>query len=480
MTHDILKATGAELVCGDGRQRFTGISIDSRTIAADELFVAIRGDVHDGHRFILNVIDRGVRGLVVDRRHLDALPEAARAAGRVTCATVADTTRALGDLGAFHRHRSRAAVIAVTGSNGKTSTRRMIAAVLSQRFRVLEADRNLNNQIGVPLTLFRLALEHEWAVLELGTNMPGEIARLAHICAPEVGVITNIGPAHLEGLGSLEGVLAEKSALLSGLRAGGRAVLNADDPRLRPLAQGLGRQAVLFGLSADATVQAARIQDSADGVDFELLLPAETVPIHLNAHGRFMVQNALAAAAAGHLLGLAGAEIAAGLKRFAPVAGRMQVHNLSDGIILIDDTYNANPASMEAALAVLASLRSDGRSILVAGDMRELGDAAGRMHREIGRLAAGTGVGRLFACGELAAETAAGAHSGGMAAADIVVGTRADIEHALLEVLRPADRVLVKGSRAMGMEHIVRAIEDWSNPRMSRAAESETRHRLKE
>ena len=469
-TPDILKATGAELVCGDGRQRFTGISIDSRTIAADELFVAIRGEVHDGHRFVPDVLGRGVRGLLVDRRHLDALPEAARTAGRLACAAVADTTRALGDLGAFHRNRSRAAVIAVTGSNGKTSTRRMIAAVLSQRFRVLEADRNLNNQIGVPLTLFRLAPEHEWAVLEFGTSMPGEIARLAHICTPEIGVITNIGPAHLEGLGSLEGVLAEKSALLFGLRTGGRAVLNADDPRLRKLAQGPGPQALLFGLSPDAAVRAARVQDTAAGLDFELMLPAESVRIHLNAHGRFMVQNALAAAAVGHLLGLSGAEIAAGLERFAPVAGRMQVSRLSDGITLIDDTYNANPASMEAALAVLDSLRSGGRSILVAGDMRELGGEAGRMHREIGRLAARTGVSRLFACGDLAAETAAGARSGGMAAADIVIGARADIERALLEVLRPADRVLVKGSRVMGMEHIVRAIQDWSN----------TRHRLKE
>jgi UDP-N-acetylmuramoyl-tripeptide--D-alanyl-D-alanine ligase len=462
---DILNATGAELVCGDGRQRFTGLSIDSRTIEAGELFVAIRGAVHDGHRFIPEVLGRGVRGLIVASRHRDALPEAARAAGRVACAAVSDTTRALGDLGAFHRNRSRAALVAVTGSNGKTSTRRMTAAVLSQRFRVLEAERNLNNQIGVPLTLLRLAPEHEWAVLELGTNLPGEIARLAQICTPEIGVITNIGPAHLEGLGSLEGVLAEKSALLSGLRAGGRAVLNADDPRLRPLAQGPGRKTLLFGLAADAAVRAARVQETAAGVDFELVLPAETVPVHLNAHGRFMVQNALAAAAVGHLLGLSGAEIAAGLGRFAPVAGRMQVSRLADGIILIDDTYNANPASMEAALAVLGGLKSGGRSILVAGDMRELGAEAGRMHREIGRLAARTGVGRLFACGDLATETAAGARSGGMAAADIVTGARADIEHALLEALRPADRVLIKGSRAMGMEHVVRAIKDWSNTR---------------
>jgi UDP-N-acetylmuramoyl-tripeptide--D-alanyl-D-alanine ligase len=478
--HDILKATGAEPVCGDGRQSFTGISIDSRTIETGELFVAIRGEVHDGHRFVPDVLDRGGRGLLLDRRGLDVLPEAARAEGRVACAVVADTTLALGKLGAFHRNRCQAGVIAVTGSNGKTSTRRMTAAVLSRRFRVLEADRNLNNQIGVPLTLFRLAPEHDWAVLELGTNMPGEIARLAHICTPEIGVITNIGPAHLERLGSLEGVLTEKSALLSGLRAGGRAVLNADDPRLRRLAEGFGPQAVLFGLSAEAAVRAAGVQDTEAGIDFELMLPTERVRIHLAAHGRFMVQNALAAAAVGHLLGLSGAEIAAGLERFTPVSGRMQVSRLADGITLIDDTYNANPASMEAALAVLASLKSGGRSILVAGDMRELGGNAGRMHREIGRLAARTGVSKLFACGDLAAETAAGARSGGMAAADIVIGSRADIAQSLLKVLQPSDRILVKGSRVMGMEHIVRTIRDWSNSRTSSATGQETRLRLKE
>ena len=459
---DIVKATGGDLLWGDPRQGAGGISIDSRTMATGELFVAIRGEVHDGHRFIPEAIDRGAAGLVVDRRGREALPAEIGDRERVFCVAVADTTRALGDLAAFHRNRSAAAVVAITGSNGKTSTRRMTAAVVSRRYAALEADRNLNNQIGVPLTLLRLTAEHRWAVLELGTNQPGEIARLAEICAPEIGVITNIGPAHLEGLGSMEGVLAEKSALLRGLRPGGRAVLNADDPRLRSLIADMGSAAVGFGVSSDAAVRAVGAVNTAAGIDFELVLPDAAVAVHLHAHGRFMVQNALAAAAVGSLLGLCAAEIADGLARFTPAAGRLQVSELAGDIHLIDDTYNANPASMQAALDALASLRGAQRGILVAADMRELGAEAAALHRDLGRMAAARGICKLFVCGDFSAEVAAGAHAAGMPAADIVTGSRAEIQATLLAELKPGDWVLVKGSRAMNMDHVARSIRQWA------------------
>jgi UDP-N-acetylmuramoyl-tripeptide--D-alanyl-D-alanine ligase len=461
--NDILKATGGELLCGDPRQEAGGISIDSRTLTAGHAFAAIRGEVHDGHRFIPEAIARGAAGLVVDHRGRDARPAGACGQGRVFCVAVPDTTRALGDLAAFHRRRCPAAVVAITGSNGKTSTRRMTAAVVSQRFPTLEAEGNLNNQIGVPLTLLRLTAEQRWAVIELGTNQPGEIARLAEICTPEIGVITNIGPAHLEGLGSMEGVLAEKSSLLHGLRPGGRAVLNADDPRLRGVLADLGSAALAFGVSSDAAVRAAGAVETALGIDFELILPEESAAVHLDAHGRFMVQNALAAAAVGSLLGLSAAEIAAGLSRFSPVAGRMQVSELPGGIRLIDDTYNANPASMQGALDALSALRGPNRGVLVAADMRELGAAAAALHRELGRMAAARGTGKLFACGDFSAEVAAGAAAAGMPAADIVTGSRAEIQAALLAELKPGDWVLVKGSRAMGMDHVVRAIRQWAD-----------------
>jgi UDP-N-acetylmuramoyl-tripeptide--D-alanyl-D-alanine ligase len=459
---DILEATHGDLVAGDRDRSFGSISIDSRRINATEVFVAIRGAVHDGHRFIREVLERGVRGLVVGRSRVNDLPAALRQAGHAACVAVADTTRALGDLAAYHRKRSPARVIAITGSNGKTSTRRMAAAVVSRRFVVLEPAKNLNNQIGVPLTLFNLGPRHEWAVLELGTNLPGEIARLAEICTPDVGLITNIGPAHLEGLGSLEGVLREKGSLLAGLAPGGRAALNADDPRLRRLAGEHGAEPLLFGLASDAAVRAEGVAETARGIDFELALPGHRGTVRLRAHGRFMVHNALAAAAVGHLLGLSFEDIRNGLEQFSPVPGRMSVSTLSGGIHLIDDTYNANPASMEAAIATLHHLRGASRGLLVVGDMRELGPASAVLHRDLGRLAARTGVFKLLACGDFAAEVAAGAGEGGMAAADIATGSQADIGSVLLRELRAGDWVLVKGSRSMGMEAIVSAVRKWA------------------
>ncbi len=455
---DILAATGGELVCGDRRQAFGGLSIDSRTIAADEAFIAIRGGTHDGHAFVDKVIDAGIRGLIVAGDGAGEAIAAARAQGRTACVAVADTTRALGDLGAFHRRRSPAAVAAVTGSNGKTSTRRMIAGILSQRFSVLEPERNLNNQIGLPLTLLRLTRQHQWAVLELGTNMPGEIARLAEICTPDIGVITNIGPAHLEGLGSLEGVLREKAALLAGLAPGGRAVLNADDPRLRQLTTA-PLPPVGYGLAPGLDVRAERVQEGAAGIDFELQLFGERTAVHLNALGRFMVHNALAAAAVGHLTGFSAEEIREGLARFSPVAGRMQLCPITGGIRLIDDTYNANPDSMGAALRALQSLRGADRGVFVAGEMRELGPDSAAMHRETGRMAGRTGIHRLYACGPFAAEVAEGAREAGLTADSVVTGSRGAITRALLADLRPGDWVLVKGSRAAGMEEVVAALK---------------------
>jgi len=268
----------------------------------------------------------------------------------------------------------------------------------------------------------------------------------------------------LEGLGSLEGVLREKSARRAGLAPGGRAVLNADDPRLRPLAGASGAGALLFGRSADAAVRAEQIQETGLGIRFELLLPEQRTPVQLRAFGRFMVHNALAAAAVGYALGLDVADIRAGLEAFIPVGGRMDVSELTGGIHLIDDTYNANPASMEGAMDTLHRLRGTARSLLVLGDMRELGRDAAARHREVGRLAARSGTAKLLACGDFAADVAAGARQGGMAAADIVIGSRAEVQAALLQVLQAGDWLLVKGSRAMGMEAVVRAVRDRFEP----------------
>ena len=233
---EIMEATGGALLCGDLRRSFSGVSIDSRNISADNVFVAITGEIHDGHAFASAVVDQGVSGLVVSRQKAVQMPLTTWKKNNIACIAVEDTTRALGDMAAFNRLRSHVSVVAITGSNGKTTTRRMTAMILDRQYNTLTAIGNFNNDIGLPLTLLGLSSGHQWAVLELGTNNPGEIARLADICSPDIAVLTNIGPAHLEGLGSIEGVMQEKGDLLKSLAPGAQAILNADDSRVIQLA----------------------------------------------------------------------------------------------------------------------------------------------------------------------------------------------------------------------------------------------------
>lgn len=462
-TADLLTATGGELLCGDRRQVFTGICIDSRRMDRGSLFVAIRGQVHDGHGFIPDVVAGGVRGIIADRSRIESLGLDALKRQAVVVIAVKDTTRALGDLAGFNRRRAGISVAAITGSNGKTSTKEMTAAVLSRRYRTLATSGNLNNEIGMPLTLLKLEPAHQWAVLELGMNHPGEIRRLAEICRPDVGVITNIGPAHLEGLGSIDGVMRAKGELLEKIKPDGAAILNADDPKLRELAKKTRLAVTFFGLSHDASVRARSVKSTATTVRFRLVFPAEDVDIALTATGRFMLYNALAAAAVGLTQGFSAAEIKTGLENFKPVGGRMNIIRTRKKVTIVDDTYNANPASMQAAIAALSELKRSGRGILVLGDMRELGSQAETLHKEIGALAARTHAHRLYFTGDQAEAVKAGAMAEGLAADFIFNGTHAEILEDLTARLAAGDWVLVKGSRAMGMEKIVAGLREWAD-----------------
>jgi UDP-N-acetylmuramoyl-tripeptide--D-alanyl-D-alanine ligase len=461
---EILKATGGDLLCGDeDRSRvFAKVSIDSRSISAGDLFVAIVGEVHDGHRFANDVVEQGVGGLVVARDKTAALPISEWRARRIACVAVADTTRALGDLAAFHRSRTDVALVAITGSNGKTTTRQMTAGVVAQKFSTLSTIGNYNNQVGVPLTLLRLAPEHAWAVVELGTNSPGEIARLARICSPDIGVITNIGPAHLEGLGSLDGVMREKEQLIDHLKTGGRAVLNADDRRVARIADRTEEKVLLFGLSESAAVRATKIQEKISGISFSLNLPGESLTVDMKVPGQFMIINALAAAAVGQLLELSAKEIKSGLEAFKPAWGRMNIFQTANGIHIIDDTYNANPDSMQAAIATLNGLRANNRSVLAAGDMLELGSQAESLHRQVGARAATADINKLCVTGEYAEAVAAGAKDAGMKGENIVIGSQEKILSHLKDFLRAGDWVLIKGSRGAKMENIVKGIKAWA------------------
>ena len=452
---DVVRWTGGTLVAGDAGGACRGVGIDSRRVGPGELFVAIRGPRHDAHAFLADAIAAGAAALLVERDA--ALPAALGGAAAIA---VDDTTRALGALAAGHRRGFRGPLVAVTGSNGKTTTKEMCAAILSAGAPCLKTEGNLNNQFGLPLTLLRLGPEHRAAVVEIGMNHPGEIAPLAAIAAPTVAVVTNVGTAHIENMGSREGIAREKGALFEALGPDGVAVANADDPLV--LAQ-LGRtraRALRFGSAPGADLRAEGVTPlGAGGVAFELATPAGRAAVRVAGVGRIPVVNALAAAAAALAAGAPLDQIAAGLASYRPPAGRLEPLALPRDVIVLNDSYNANPQSMEVALRSLAELKGGRRALAVIGDMGELGATAPDAHRAAGRLAAELGLDFVFALGEHAGEVVAGALEGGMDRARAISSLDADeITARIRAVLRGSDRVLVKGSRAMRMERIVQAL----------------------
>jgi UDP-N-acetylmuramoyl-tripeptide--D-alanyl-D-alanine ligase len=338
----------------------------------------------------------------------------------------------------------------------------MTAAVVSRRYETLSTRKNFNNDIGLPLTLLDLSPEHRWAVVEMGMNAPGEIRRLAEIGRPDIGVITNIAPAHLEGVGSIDGVMNAKGELLAGLAADGTAVLNADDPRVLQLAERTDRRVLLYGLSPTAAVRAVDPAPTHRGSRFTLVLPDANVTVDLKAPGTFMIVNALAAAAVGHLTGIPATEIGRGLENFEPAEGRMTFVPTRMGLTLVDDTYNANPGSMAAALETVRVMRGANRSLFVMGDMKELGRHAEDLHRQVGALAVRSGVTAVFVTGEFAGAVAAGAAGEGLPAERIVTGSKTELVRRLTAVLEPGDWVLIKGSRSMAMEEVFQALKQWA------------------
>lgn len=447
----IAEAVGG-IVIGSSEGRVAGVSTDSRTVEPGELFVPLRGERFDGHRFIEMAVARGVRVLLAEPAHCDpeALPPG------ITCITVTDTLRALGDLAAFHRNRFAVPVVAVTGSNGKTTTKEMLAAILRRTGDGLKTAGNLNNLIGLPQMVLQLNGGHRWAVLEMGMSEPGEIDRLAEIARPDVGIVTNVAPAHLQSMGTVAAVAAAKGELFIRLRRGNTAVFNADDPLVAGLPTPDGVRRISYGLG-DAQVRAEKVEARGrEGQTFTLSLPSAMIPVKLRAFGRHNVLNALAAATAAHVLGLGPDEIKAGLESFAPVDKRFSPEEIG-GIMLIDDSYNANPASMRAALGTVAELK-EGRGIAVLGDMLELGDSSPAAHEEVGRQAARC-VERLYLMGSLAECVARGALAEGLPAESIFLAkSHVEIVDDLLGTIRPGDCILVKGSRGMRMETVAEGL----------------------
>lgn len=456
---EIVKVIGARPRSGrpPARGGIRRLCTDSRGVRRGDLFVALAGERFDGHRFVAAALRRGAVGAVVqDGATLEPRPPA-----RAWLLEVPDTLRAYQDLAAHHRRRFAIPVVAVTGSNGKTTTKNMIADVLRQRWRTLKTEGNLNNRIGVPQTLLGLQPQHRAAVIEMGVDHPGQTTRLCEIARPTAGIITNIGPDHLEFFGTLEVSARAKGELIDCLPEDGALALNADDEFYGVLAARATGRVVAFGLSQLAQVRAVDVaHDARRGMTFRLVLPGRPrgVRMTLPAHGLHNLSNALGAAAVGHALGVGAAAIVKGLARFKPAAMRSQVLTLH-GVKVVDDCYNANPASMEAAIDLLVALGGSGRSLAVLGDMLELGPESLALHREVGALVAGRGVCTLIVAGTLGRAIAEGARAAGMRADQIHAASDARDAGVLARRLaRKGDVVLVKGSRAMRLETVVEAL----------------------
>lgn len=422
---------------------FAGVSTDTRTLAEGNLFVALQGPNFDGHDYVQCATELGAAAAAISKTVTADLP----------CLEVADTRIALGRLAQHWRQRFTLPVVAVTGSNGKTTVKEMLASILGLCGPTLATAGNFNNDIGLPHTLFRLDNQHQYAVLELGANHPGEIASLAQLAIPDVAIVNNAGPAHLEGFGSLDGVARAKGELFESLSDAGVAVVNADD-RFAPLWKKLvAQRAVIdFGLDQPAAIS-GKWQPELTGSRLQLTTPGGEITTILNVPGRHNVMNALAASAAAIALGIDKAIIAQGLAAFRPVNGRLQVQPGLHGCRLIDDTYNANPASLQAALDVLA--QQPGQRWLVLGDMGELGADSREFHAQVAHAARSAGVERVFVLGELAKLTATEFGSGAVASNNMD-----ELISAIRQLLQADVTLLIKGSRAMHMERLVTALAD--------------------
>ena len=421
------------------------VTTDSRAVPPDAVFWGIRGSRHDGSDFAADASCRGASVSVVSAT--------AKTTGCGPRIVVSDPLAALTSLAHQVRSRYEGLVIGVTGSVGKTTTRDMLHMILSTAYEGLQSERNFNNDVGVPLTLLRLARQHEFAVLELGARQAGEIARLCQIVQPEVGVVTCIGETHLESFGSLETIAQTKWELVDALPPNGFAVLNGDDPHLRALASRAACRVVWVGTGNDGDYRAERVCLTEDGLQFSVDGHEYLVPVF----GRHLLTSCLCALAVATEIGLSPQQIAEGFRRVAPLPGRGQ-RVVSGGCLLIDESYNASPPSVRAAIAQLAEVpcRRGGRRILVLGDMLELGPTAAAEHFALGQLAAEQQIDQILAVGEHADAVLAGAQKSGLPSHNLASLKNLDVLLALLDCsLEPGDVVLVKGSRSMGLERVV-------------------------
>lgn len=444
---EVEKATGGRLlypVVDDSV--FSQVETDTRAITEGALFVALKGETFDGHDYVLQAKERGAAGAVVAEER----PEYKQEGFAVVIVT--DTRKAYQDLARFHRRRFSIPVIAVTGSVGKTSTRSMIAAVLSQKYRVLQTEKNFNNEIGLPKTLLQLTPEHEACVVEMGMRGLGQIAELAAIAEPDIGVVTNVGKSHIELLGSQDNIARAKSELVRALSEDGVAILNQDDSYVAAMADLCRGKVVGYGIESNAAIRASRVVCSEKGLRFACRCFDQVMDIHMPLIGSHNVYNALAAIAVGRVLGLTEHQLQKGLSEYRGMPMRQELIHLGE-YTFINDAYNANPASMSEALKSLALL-TKGRKIAVLGGMLELGDWTVREHEKIGAEAAELGLDALITMGSPASYIADAARKNGLGAV-YTAQDHAGAADCLRQIIQPGDTVLLKGSRGFAMEKIL-------------------------
>ncbi len=454
---EIIRAANGVLLDGDLERTVSGITIDSRKLKSGDLFLAIKGERFDGHSFVAEAASSGAAAVIVMEEPASAVP--------IPVIKVADTVSALGAIARLHRDRFAIPVIGITGSNGKTTTKDLLAAILSEGFPVIKTEANFNNEIGLPLTLLNITKDTGMAVVEMGMRGLGQIRQLTEIARPTMGIVTNVGLTHLELLGTQENIAKAKAELVESLPEDGIAVLNGDESLVRNMGSLTRARTIYYGIDGPKLdYRAGAIKLIENGSLFKLTSKKDSkgdFEIRITIPGRHNVLNSLAAIAVARELGITGEQIRKALLRPEITEKRLNVFK-RNGYSIIDDTYNASPASVKAALDVLKSDRYSKRKIAVLADMLELGGASEKIHYEIGEYAGKIGIDHLFAYGEHAQEYIKGVN-GVTEGKGTHFASKQDLVAVLKEYIAPGDAILVKGSRGMKMEEIVTAIAEERN-----------------
>ena len=452
---DCLGVVGGKLLQGSAAKAFRGVSINSRTIEKEELFVCIQGESFDGHNFLGEAVNKGAAGIILsDPVHLSRNMISGGNSPFVIQSQ--NTLRALQDLAGYQRTRFPFQVVAVTGTNGKSTTKEMIASIIETKYKTLKTQGNLNNHIGLPLTLLARKPEHEVGVLEMGMSAAGEIKRLAEIAMPDIGVITNISAGHLDQLKTVKDVQAAKGELFDSITKEGTAIVNADDPLVLELAKSLRVKKITYGIQQSSDVQASNIQnEGSSGFTFTAKVFNQTISVNLSQIGYCNIYNALAALATGHSLGISGKDMSRGLENYQQIPQRNeQIHY--EGVTLINDAYNANPQSMREALKTLSEFNTQGKRFLIIGDMLELGPLCESAHHELGQEIILSNVDHLVTVGPLASLVAESAKKNPRHPLQIgKFNTHAEAVSYLLRNVEKGDCLLIKGSRGTKMENII-------------------------